>query len=90
MKSLHQLARQRALPSLVAPRFQSPRANQLWQRSFSAIPAASEGARLDPSKLTITKTSTPKELLPSKDLVFGKTFTGMVVLGAHSAKDVRR
>lgn len=31
---------------------------------------------LDASKLTVTKTSTPKELQKPQDLVFGKTFTG--------------
>merc|ERR1712144_35592 len=30
---------------------------------------------IDPSKLTITKTTTPKELLPANELVFGRTFT---------------
>ncbi|KAI9369287.1 aminotransferase [Aspergillus egyptiacus] len=78
MNSLHQLARRRALLSSSTPRLltvQSPRANQLWQRTFSATSISSEGARLDASKLTITRTTTPKDLLPAKDLVFGKTFT---------------
>ncbi|KAH0844703.1 Branched-chain-amino-acid aminotransferase, mitochondrial [Fonsecaea pedrosoi] len=30
---------------------------------------------IDPSKLEVTKTITPKELVPNKDLVFGRTFT---------------
>ena len=45
--------------------------------NFSAsAAAASQLPGLDPSKLTITKTTTPKELMDSKDLVFGKNFTG--------------
>jgi hypothetical protein len=36
-------------------------------------------ASIDPSKLSITRTTTPKELLPPKDLVFGQSFTGMCV-----------
>ena len=30
---------------------------------------------IDPSKLTITKTTTPKQLVPPEELVFGRTFT---------------
>ncbi|KAI2892385.1 hypothetical protein CBS11852_5771 [Aspergillus niger] len=76
MKSF-QFARRRALQSLVAPRaFQSPATAQLWKRCFSATSAAaSQLAPLDPSKLTVSKTTTPKELTAPKDLVFGKTFT---------------
>lgn len=31
---------------------------------------------IDPSKLEVTKTITPKQLVPNQDLVFGRTFTG--------------
>ena len=31
---------------------------------------------IDPSKLTVTETTTPKKLLPPEELVFGRTFTG--------------
>lgn len=31
---------------------------------------------IDPSKLEVTKSITPKELVPNEDLVFGRTFTG--------------
>lgn len=31
---------------------------------------------IDPSKLSITKTTTPKQLVPPNELVFGRTFTG--------------
>jgi branched-chain amino acid aminotransferase len=81
MNSLQQLARRRALPSF-APRVQSIRANRLWQRSFSATSAAFDAAKLDASKLTITKTTSPKELSPAKDLVFGRSFTGMDIRGS--------
>ncbi|EGW31246.1 branched chain amino acid aminotransferase [Spathaspora passalidarum NRRL Y-27907] len=36
-------------------------------------------APLDASKLTITKTTTPKELLPKEKLVFGKSFTDHIL-----------
>src|SRR5262249_41281708 len=32
--------------------------------------------KLDPTQLQITKTTTPKQLTPPQDLVFGRTFTG--------------
>jgi len=31
---------------------------------------------MDPSKLEVTKSITPKQLVPNQDLVFGRTFTG--------------
>jgi len=31
---------------------------------------------IDPSKLTITSTTTPKSLLPPEELIFGRNFTG--------------
>lgn len=31
---------------------------------------------IDPSKLEVTKTTTPKQVLANEDLVFGRTFTG--------------
>ncbi|OBT40894.1 branched-chain amino acid aminotransferase [Pseudogymnoascus sp. WSF 3629] len=37
--------------------------------------STSKLAEMDASKLTITKTTTPKELIAPKDLVFGHTFT---------------
>ncbi|KAL3473765.1 aminotransferase [Aspergillus californicus] len=86
MKSLHQLARPRALPTFAAPPVRSTRANRLWQRNFSATSIASKAA-LDASKLTITKTTTPKELLPSKELVFGKTFTDHMLTAEWTAAD---
>ncbi|KAF7162754.1 hypothetical protein CNMCM5623_007923 [Aspergillus felis] len=78
MSSLRQLARHRALHSFTSTRVgvQNLATRQSWQRYFSATSApASQLAGLDPSKLTITKTTTPKELQAPKDLVFGKSFT---------------
>lgn len=77
MKVLQQLTRRKALTSLATPRIAS---NRSWQRSFgvSAV-AASQLPGLDASKLTVTKTSTPNEIKSPKDLVFGKTFTGMAL-----------
>lgn len=81
MKSLQQLARHKAFAGLASPRILPSRtitSAQLWQRKFSAsVTAASQLTALDASKLTVTTTTTPKELTPNKDLVFGKTFTGM-------------
>lgn len=56
----------------------------LWRRSYSIKPTskAAELPGLDPAKLQITKTSTPKELTPNEELLFGKTFTGK--LSYHS------
>lgn len=82
MKSIHRLACRKALNGLPVSRalpLQSLAATRLWQRSYSA--AASQLAGLDASKLDVTKTSTPKEITSPKDLVFGKTFTGMLGLG---------
>lgn len=65
------------LPLALGARLQTTATNQLWNRCFSATrAAASQLPGLDPSKLVITRTSTPKEPTPPEDLVFGKTFTG--------------
>ncbi|KAE8376501.1 aminotransferase [Aspergillus bertholletiae] len=88
MNSLRQFTRRRALQGLVASPTQSSSTIGLWQRHFSNTPAvASRLAGLDPSKLTVTKTSTPKELTPAKDLVFGKTFTDHMLAIEWSASD---
>lgn len=77
MKSFHRLACRKVLNGFPVSRalpFQTPTATRLWQRSYSTV--ASQLAALDASKLSVTKTSTPKEITSPKDLVFGKTFTG--------------
>lgn len=90
MRSFQQLTRSKALAGLASPRILPSRTSastQLWQRSFNAsATAASQLPALDASKLTVTKTSTPKELTPNKDLVFGKYFTGIT---AHPASTMR-
>jgi branched-chain amino acid aminotransferase len=58
----------------------------LFQQSPLRLTAAWEALRtystearladIEPSKLSITKTTTPKELVPPNELVFGRTFTG--------------
>ena len=35
---------------------------------------------IDPSKLNVTETITPKQLVPNQDLIFGRTFTGMLLV----------
>jgi branched-chain amino acid aminotransferase len=51
-----------------------------WQpaRTYSihADHAAPTLQELNASKLTISRTKEPKQILPPEDLVFGKTFTG--------------
>ncbi|EXJ85286.1 branched-chain amino acid aminotransferase [Capronia epimyces CBS 606.96] len=42
---------------------------------------------IDPSKLEVTKTITPKELVPNKDLVFGRTFTDHMLSIEWTASD---
>ena len=49
------------------------------RRAYSIHADASVGTTIqdiDPTKLTITKTSTPKDLLPPEELVFGRNFSG--------------
>lgn len=44
-------------------------------------------AEMDASKLTITKTTTPKELTPPKELVFGNKFTDHMLTCEWTAQD---
>jgi len=53
-----------------------------WQasRTYSIKAEAASATQLhalDASKVTIQKSTTPKELLAPNELVFGRTFTGM-------------
>jgi branched-chain amino acid aminotransferase len=48
-------------------------------RQYSIHADASVGTKIqdiDPTKLSITKTTTPKGLLPPEELIFGRNFTG--------------
>ena len=60
------------------------------RRSYSAAPEESYSSTLpdlDPSKLEITETNTPKDVTPSKELVFGRSFTGLsLTLTADASK----
>lgn len=50
-----------------------------WSRrsySIHADHAAQRQKDIDPTSLTITKTTSPKELIPNHQLVFGRSFTG--------------
>lgn len=81
MRLFQQLTRRTALTGLASPRLSSQiPSTRLWQRNFGATAAAAQQAALDASKLEITKTSTPKELTPNNELVFGATFTGTYLL----------
>src|SRR5690242_4195786 len=49
------------------------------QRPYSIHADASVGNKIqdiDPTKLSITRTTSPKDLLPPEDLIFGRNFTG--------------
>jgi branched-chain amino acid aminotransferase len=49
------------------------------RRAYSIHADASVGAKIkdiDPTKLTITETTTPKDLLPPEELLFGRNFSG--------------
>ena len=52
------------------------------QRRLYAIEASdatdSRLQAIDASKVSIAKTTTPKDLVPNQDLVFGKYFTGTI------------
>ncbi|KAI8936394.1 Mitochondrial branched-chain amino acid (BCAA) aminotransferase [Plenodomus lindquistii] len=65
-----------ALRSSAAPLSASLRCRT--QRAYSIHADASVGEKIkdiDPTKLTITKTKTPKDLLPPEELVFGRNFS---------------
>lgn len=55
-------------------------AAQRYRRAYSiqtdAAPAP-KLAEIDPLQLSVTKTTTPKQLTPPEELVFGRTFTGI-------------
>lgn len=79
-----QRSTQRALSSLAranAPTTSTrlaPVFAQRWQRQYSihADHAVQRGLEIEPSKLSITKTTTPKTLEKNEDLIFGHSFTG--------------
>ncbi|KAL8903962.1 MAG: hypothetical protein Q9207_003577 [Kuettlingeria erythrocarpa] len=66
------------LPALRAAPCRLPRPNWHCKRPYSIQSQEEELARLpniNPDALSIIKTTTPKELLPPEQLVFGRTFT---------------
>lgn len=92
MKLPRQLARSNpalyGFPLSRAVAHQNAAPNRLWKRCFSITrTAASQLPGLDPSKLVITKTSTPQEPTAPKDLVFGKIFTGTPLDSAPAEGD---
>jgi len=51
----------------------------LGKRPYSILSdeiALSRLPNIDPSKLQVTKTKSPKDLVPSEQLIFGRNFTG--------------
>ncbi|TLD34459.1 branched-chain amino acid aminotransferase [Venturia nashicola] len=65
-----------ALPRRSTPAITSL-ATQRCRRWYSihADHAETKAHEIDPTKLSITKTTTPKDILPKEELVFGHTFT---------------
>lgn len=64
-------------PAFIAPRLTTP----MWQtaRQYSISPEKTSDSSLsdiDPTQLILQKTSQPKPLLKSEDLIFGRNFTG--------------
>jgi hypothetical protein len=65
------------------------RSESLLGRSFTTTPFRRKSAPeidenavaslpgLDPSKLTVTESITPKKPVPPEELIFGRTFTGL-------------
>ncbi|KFZ17979.1 branched-chain amino acid aminotransferase [Pseudogymnoascus sp. 05NY08] len=63
---------------------------QQWASSSTMaarLYSTSKLAEMDASKLTITKTTTPKELIAPKDLVFGHTFTDHMLTCEWTAEE---
>jgi branched-chain amino acid aminotransferase len=57
------------------------------QRPYSIHADASVGSTIkdiEPSKLSITTTTTPKALLPPEELIFGRNFSGASFGGVHA------
>jgi branched-chain amino acid aminotransferase len=77
----------RQLSSVLAPR---RLVAQQWASSStmaSRLYSTSKLTEMDASKLTITKTTTPKELTAPEDLVFGHTFTDHMLTCEWTATD---
>lgn len=61
-----------------------------WRRTYSLRTgdASNEGLPgLDPSKLSITQTITPKDLVPPEQLIFGRNFTDHMLSAEWTASD---
>lgn len=65
------MRRPRPFPNFI-PRWHRPRlySIQSQEEKIAQLPDINPGA------LSITRTTTPKQILPSEELVFGRTFTG--------------
>lgn len=64
-----------ASPAILAPRARSRRITTIANKGI--VPdVLSKYPELDASRLTVARTKNPKELLPKKELVFGRNFTG--------------
>ena len=87
---LARLLRSNALASLRSESspLQKSLTSQSWRRrQLSTESTLDSLPGLDPSKLKVTDTITPKELVPHQDLVFGRTFTGTLSVHVPSTRD---
>ncbi len=78
MRQLFPRCAPRAVPAFVAPR-RSPLGLFQAARQYSISPEAASETKLqeiDPSQLVIQRTSAPKPLKKSGELIFGRNFTG--------------
>jgi hypothetical protein len=66
---------------LIANVWETSRSYSIQAESASTIKLQ----EIDPSKLSITKSTTPKELVPPNELVFGRTFTGIIGFRFYTA-----
>ncbi|EED23733.1 branched-chain amino acid aminotransferase, cytosolic [Talaromyces stipitatus ATCC 10500] len=89
MRLSNQLMRNTLLRTSKTRYTASSLSSSLWKRSYSIKPisASTELPALDPSKLEITKTTTPKDLTPNSQLQFGKTFTDHMLTMEWTATD---
>ncbi|WPG99678.1 branched-chain-amino-acid aminotransferase, mitochondrial [Acrodontium crateriforme] len=77
---------------------QRPALRSSWQSSVSAVSRRHQSIQapdattprllaIDPSALEISKTTTPKPVLPNEELIFGRTFTDHMLSLEWTAKD---
>ena len=80
----------RAAPAFVAPRRSPLGLFQAAARQYSISPEAASETKLqeiDPSQLVVQRTSAPKPLKKSEELIFGRNFTGPSASASSDSSD---